>query len=601
MAGIEPMKRCFAALILIICLCIAVEAQQAQPMARTLVVEVFSIRKVSTLTITPLGHGEWIRTCPTCRKQPITAPMTVTVQSGSIVLSSGVRSRQADLSGAFRMQPANSTSEVSAAGLWNLKPLHGELRLLLTLDSEQYVGFALAGEADPHEPMESLQAMAVTIRTFALENANRHAEEGFNLCDSTHCQSLRFGKIASPIQAAVLATAGETLWYQQHRATVFYTQNCGGETEDARAVWPQIRAPYLATHRDPYCARHSPGQWHTEIPLTQLQTIVQQQGWRLPSHIDSIRIIKRTSSGRVSELELSQGADHVAVSASSLRFALDRSLGWNQLRSDSYTLALKNGIAQFNGQGFGHGVGLCQAGAFEMAIEGHSYGQILDFYFPGTTFGFTPHDHGWQQAQEMGWTLWTPAASPALSQDGNRAWGEAQALFPPRTPVKPVVRQFPTTELFRQSAGEPGWILASTRTTQIFLQPNSVLQPRNIHPTLLHEFLHVLVEQEASPNAPLWLREGLVEALAPEGALPLSHPGNIEISALDALLAHPADEATSQREHAAAALLTQQLLSHYGLEQVRQWLRSGNLPDAVIRSLPQVQDRPPAQSPSNQR
>jgi stage II sporulation protein D len=601
MAGIEAMKRCFAALLLIISPGIAVEAQQAQPMARPLVVEIFSVRKVSTLTITPLGHGEWIRTCPTCRQQPITAPITATVQSGSIILSSGVRSHQADLSGAFRMQPLNSTSEVSATGLWNLKPLHGELRLLLTLDSEQYVAFALAGEADPHEPMESLQAMAVTIRTYALENANRHAKEGFNLCDSTHCQALRFGKLSSPIQAAVLATAGETLSFRHHRATVFYTQNCGGETEDASAVWSNVDAPYLAAHPDPYCARHPNSQWHADISLTQLDTILHQQGWKLPPHVDSIRIVKRTSSGRASELEVSEGADHVAVSASSLRFALDRSLGWNQLRSNWYTLKLKNGIVQFNGRGFGHGVGLCQAGAFDMATEGYSYRHILDFYFPGTTVGFTPHDHGWQQVQGVGWTLWTPAASPTLSQDGNRAWGEAQALLPPRTPVRPVVRQFPTTELFRQSASEPGWIFASTRNTQIFLQPNSVLRPRNIHQTLLHEFLHVLVEQEASPTAPLWLREGLVEALAPEGASPLSHPGSIEISALDALLAHPADEATSQRAHAAAALLAQQLLSHYGLEQVRQWLRSGNLPGSVIRSLPQVQDRPPAQSPSNQR
>ncbi len=595
------MKKSFASLLLTIWLCISGQAQRSQSMARQLVIGVFSARKVSTLTITPLGHGEWIRTCPTCPRLPITSPIAATIHSGEIIFSGGVRSKHAELSGAFRMRPSDSLDEISAAGPWNLNALHNELQLLLTLDSERYVAFALTGEANANEPAESLQAMAVVIRTYALENANRHSREGFDLCDSTHCQALRLGRLPSPVKTAVLATAGETLWYRQQRATVFYTQNCGGETEDAHAVWPKIHAPYLAAHHDPYCMRHPHGQWHTEISLAQMATILNQQGWKLPPHIDSIRIARRTPSGRTSELDISGDGYHQTVSASSFRFALDRSLGWNQLRSDWYTIALKNATVQFDGRGFGHGVGLCQAGAFQMATEGHSYRQILDFYFPGTSVGFTQHDQGWQQANENGWTSWTSAASPTLSQFGNRAWGEALTLYPPKSPGHPVVRQFPTTELFRQSTGEPGWILASTQNTQIFLQPNSVLQPRNIPQTLLHEFLHVLIEQEASPKAPLWLREGLVEALASRDVPSLSDPGKIDFSALDASLAHPANQSESQTAHATAALLTRQVLSTYGLEQAREWLRSGKVPDAFIQPRSQAQNRTPDIFPSTQR
>ena len=63
---------------------------------------------------------------------------------------------------------------------------------------------------------------------------------------------------------------------------------------------------------------------------------------------------------------------------------------------------------------------------------------------------------------------------------------------------------------------QPGWALASTRGNTIVLQPESVLRNhgRSSSATLLHEMLHVLVESEASQRAPLWLREGLVEALA---------------------------------------------------------------------------------------
>jgi stage II sporulation protein D len=38
----------------------------------------------------------------------------------------------------------------------------------------------------------------------------------------------------------------------------------------------------------------------------------------------------------------------------------------------------------FNGFGAGHGVGLCQWGAKEMAELGYSFGTILSYYYPGT-------------------------------------------------------------------------------------------------------------------------------------------------------------------------------------------------------------------------
>ena len=84
--------------------------------------------------------------------------------------------------------------------------------MLLTLPSENYVMAALNGEAAPDEPMASLKAMAISMRTFALENAGRHRAEGFDLCDSTHCQALRLGKVRPEVERAVRETAGETLW-----------------------------------------------------------------------------------------------------------------------------------------------------------------------------------------------------------------------------------------------------------------------------------------------------------------------------------------------------------------------------------------------------
>ena len=99
-----------------------------------------------------------------------------------------------------------------ARGRWTIAWRRNGLRVLLSMPSENYVAAALNGEAAPDEPMASLKAMAISIRTFALVNEDRHHAEAFGLCDSTHCQALRLGQARPEVEMAVRETAGETLW-----------------------------------------------------------------------------------------------------------------------------------------------------------------------------------------------------------------------------------------------------------------------------------------------------------------------------------------------------------------------------------------------------
>lgn len=180
-------------------------------------------------------------------------------------------------------------------------------------------------------------------------------------------------------------------------------------------------------------------------------------------------------------------------------------------------------------------------------------------------------------------------ASAELLSEGNATWGKARTLYPPRVSLQPEVWEMPTTGLFRQSTSEPGWVLASTQGARVYLQPELVLKKNGREgETLLHEFLHVLVESEASPQAPLWLREGVVEALADSSERLGGRAAGLRGGELDVALARPASEAASQRAHAEAAKLVEALIHRYGLEQVRQWLRSGAVPDAALTMAAQV-------------
>jgi len=530
--------------------------------ARSLTVELWASKSVTHLTATPLDNAS--------------KPVTVDWQQNGL-------GKQLELRGSFRLQAA-AAPELAAAGKWTITWRRDGLRVLLTLPSERYVIAALSGEAAPDEPMASLKAMAISMRTFALVNADRHRTEGFGLCDSTHCQALRLGKPRAEVEQAVRETAGETLWSGSQRAHIYYTQHCGGVSEPAAAVWPEERATYLAGHHaDPYCLRRSPAQWQARISLRQLNEIFRAQGWRTPSPIENIRVTQRSATGRAELLEVTGQGAPAQLSASSFRFAVDRALGWNQLRSDWYGASVAGGDLEMKGRGYGHGVGLCQAGAFEMAAEGHSDGEILSFYFPGTVAGITPAGAGWQKIAGNGWTLLTTDPAGALLAEGNAAWVKAQSLLG-RSTASPMVQELPTTELFRQTTGEPGWVLASTRGSHVFLQPGTVRQNNGGGgAALLHEFLHVLVEQQAGENAPLWLREGLVEMLAAPGRQkwePVDRPA----AEVNADLAHPSNATVSRQAHDGAARMAALLRARYGMPAVLEFLRNG-VPSEAVKSI----------------
>jgi stage II sporulation protein D len=544
--------------------------------ARALTVELFSTRTVKTLTATPLGR-----------------PTTIQVNwvPNGLRLASGTTVKQLSLSGTFRMRAGESDpQEIAAAGNWNIAWRRDGARVLLTLPSENYVIAALNGEAAPDEPMTSLKAMAIGIRTFALANASRHGAEGFDLCDSTHCQALRLGKARPEVERAVRETAGETLWFAGQRAHIYYTQHCGGTSEAAADVWPAEHASYLpGNHADPYCLRRSAAEWHARIDLTQLSGIFRAQGWQTPSPITAIRVTRRSASGRAELLEVTGGGAPAELSASSFRFAVDRALGWNQLRSDWYTFSVSGAAVEMKGRGYGHGVGLCQAGAYEMAREGRSEKEILSFYFPGAIAGITPAGDSWQMVPGSGWTLLTTDPESGLVSAGNAAWAKAQSLFGSVVgSAAPTVEELPSTELFRQTTGEPGWMLASTRGSNVFLQPAAVRRNNGGTETLLlHEFLHVLVEQQAGEQAPLWLREGLVETLVNSGKADSVFQGAMTAGELDAALTHAADAAASRHAHQVAARMTAQLCTRYGMATVRDFLRDG-VPSDVLKSLPSL-------------
>jgi stage II sporulation protein D len=443
---------------------------------------------------------------------------------------------------------------------------------------ETYVAAVLAGESGVFRSNDALKAMAVAARTYAVRMRGRHSAEGFDLCDTTHCQRLDRAGVTPRIDAAVSDTAGELLWYAGKPAFTPYTRDCGGKTEDAAAVWPDLAAPYLKSHPDTWCTRQRDSHWQISLDSAQIANALTRSSLRTPGHPDHISILDRTPSGRASTLMLS-GPESIRISASSFRFAIGRELGWNTIPSDNYQVRPANGRSVFEGTGSGHGIGLCQRGAEAMGLSGRSYHEILAFYYPGTILGLNGQGIRWQRLGGETISLLTtqPDRDASALTAAERLGRSLAARTGWPVPPKIEIRAWADLDTFRNATAEPGWAAAHTEGLRIDLQPIALLRSRGLlESTLSHELAHAMIESQAARGLPLWFREGLADVLEQRR---VTNTGIPRIPS-DKDLRQINDPARARRANADASAMVASLVRAYGETTVLGWVGRG-LPSGV--------------------
>ncbi|MEY4095773.1 MAG: hypothetical protein RLZZ53_2972, partial [Acidobacteriota bacterium] len=158
-----------------------------------------------------------------------------------------------------------------------------------TIAIDAYIAQVLAGEGQPRAGDAAQQALAITARTFALANRNRHRKEGFDLCDTTHCQVTRTPTATT--RRAAEATSGRVLMNRGQPAFVFYSAWCGGKSELASQVWPgAVDYSYEPALHDDAC-EDEPG-WSSEVRVDQVERALRQAGLR-GSRLRGIRVLTR--------------------------------------------------------------------------------------------------------------------------------------------------------------------------------------------------------------------------------------------------------------------------------------------------------------------
>jgi SpoIID/LytB domain protein len=258
---------------------------------------------------------------------------------------------------------------------------------------EEYVLGVVAAEGSIEDQLEALKALAVVSRTYALKNLQRHTSEGYDFCDTTHCQRYLFtiadernhARFKNLLKRAVTETAGETLRDEEGQiADAYFHAACGGMTANMETLWGAAAPGYLRGVTDDYCVAEASHPWVNVIPAEKLARALQgDQRSDVGAKLENIAITSLDKTGRVEFLTL-EGEQRRVVRGWDFKMIVGRALGWNILKSSSFDVTRTGVNFVFRGKGFGHGLGLCQEGAHAMAGRGASYRQILGHYFPGT-------------------------------------------------------------------------------------------------------------------------------------------------------------------------------------------------------------------------
>jgi stage II sporulation protein D len=264
-------------------------------------------------------------------------------------------------------------------------PAHAEERIrvkvasegdrIVDLRLEDYVAGVVSGELPASFPEEAQKAQAVAARSYALTRKldsqvqNRDWDIGTGVLAQVY-----HPRESAAARAAVDATAGEVLVMGMEPVEAYFHAVCGGQTESGAAALGRD-LPYLASVPCGRCDRAPGARWKVTIPAKDLGRAA-----GLPRAAEAARIVARTPAGRADRVEVAGGGRAATLSAADLR----QRLGYARLPSLWFEVEPTRGGFTFTGRGQGHGAGLCQWGAAQMAREGKTYREILAHYYPGT-------------------------------------------------------------------------------------------------------------------------------------------------------------------------------------------------------------------------
>lgn len=261
-------------------------------------------------------------------------------------------------------------------GKLEIWPRDGQLFVVNQVNLEEYVAGVVESEGGHIPAYEYFKAQAILARTFAIRNWRKHASQGYNLKDDVSSQvyhHMAYLQNAPNIRSAVFQTT-DTIVVDKECSPIqaLFHANSGGETAPSEDAW-QTKIDYLRGRPDPYSLKGPSARWEKHIPQKQLLDYLKKMFGAEVSEVALRKaLLNLPANSRVGSLVV----EGKKLKMKEIRMAF-------QLRSAFFSVEESGDEFVLKGRGFGHGVGLAQDGAMEMAKQGYCYQDILYFYYSG--------------------------------------------------------------------------------------------------------------------------------------------------------------------------------------------------------------------------
>lgn len=312
----------------------------------------------------------------------VSSPMLVAVQQDKIVLTKIAADKTILAeSRSFLLRKINSDPIALQIPSTARRRYHGDI--LLSLDKDRslelinrvplhdYIKDVVASESPSNACAEMLKAQAILCQTrFAQQKPSTMVG------DSTQTQCYLGASLERPaINNAIDSVWGKILCYKGIPISVYYHSTCAGGTSDGANYFRLSPAsvPYLCPVSCQYC--HRSPFWtvtQTQIPSKLFAEVF---GAGIPE------ILAQDYTGRPLSLKLGNGQ---IIDGYHFWIKLGQNFGWDKCPGTRFKIKQNiNGNILVESTGAGHGIGLCQWGANELAKQGKNYKQILQYYFPG--------------------------------------------------------------------------------------------------------------------------------------------------------------------------------------------------------------------------
>jgi stage II sporulation protein D len=380
------------AVVMLAVLSLTVPQAASQGIPDAVTVRLFDSRTVSSAFLVPVENN--LTLYAQADQDPLTVVPpgdSVTVVSGALGLRVTVGSLDINQKELYAQTEAGGAVDVGvvSGGQTTTRRYPGSITVTRTTDGalrvtnrvplESYVA-SVVGKEYGLDDVEGTRAMAVVARTFAVRSIADNAEHTGDGISAQVYHGL--DGISEAARAAAEATRGLVLIYEDRPIMSVYSASNGGHSAQNSDVWLGETLPYLRARRDRFDRAASPyNDWLSRLSRDQVHDALSDF---VGTSVAGFSIESRSGDGRVKTVRVEvDGADDLDLSGSEFRRVLSSRFGVRTLRSTLFDVSREGDHYVFEGSGYGHGVGLSQWGAHEMAGRGYNYEEILRFYYDG--------------------------------------------------------------------------------------------------------------------------------------------------------------------------------------------------------------------------